>query len=158
MALGPPVRLTWLFALSYVSRQVYLETQGLVFAQNKFIGYPTPLAALLKRMASYQVNEIRVVTVNVMAAFTKMEDNKTVTGLSEEVIGILKILCGMKGLQRVSVEWNGMHDNWGEAHDEFQKMVRKMFKGYGRTDVQVWVPMLGAKPQDDGGAAAVTMR
>jgi hypothetical protein len=78
MALGPPVRAIGLLALSYVCRQIYLEVQGLVFAQNKFIGYPVPLAALFKRMASYQANQIRVVTVNVLAAFTVMEDNRTV--------------------------------------------------------------------------------
>jgi hypothetical protein len=72
--------------------------QGLVFAQNKFVGYSIPLAALFKRMAPYQVNEIRVVTVNVIAASTKMEGDKMATGLSEEVIEILNILCGMRGL------------------------------------------------------------
>lgn len=43
-----------------------------------------------------------------------------------------------------------MHDNWGETHDEFQKMVGKMFRGSGKTDVQVWVPMEGMKPQEEG--------
>lgn len=148
MALGPPVRAIWLLALSYVCRQIYLEVQGLVFAQNKFIGYPVPLAALFKRMASYQANQIRAVTVNVLAAFMVMEGNRTVAGLSDEVIEVLKILCGMRGVQRVSVEWDGKHDNWGEAHDQFQKMVRKTFQGYGRRDVQVRVPLLGMKPQE----------
>ncbi|KAL1656995.1 hypothetical protein SLS61_000034 [Didymella pomorum] len=82
MTLGPRVRITWLLALSY----------------NKFVGYSIPLAALFKRMAPYQVNEIRVVTVNVIAASTKMEGDKMATGLSEEVIEILNILCGMRGL------------------------------------------------------------
>lgn len=100
MTLGPPIRLSWLLALSRVSRQVYLEVQCLVFAQNKFIGYPIPLAKLFKSMAPYQANQIKAVTVNVLAAFTVMEDNKTVSGLSEEVIEILKILCGMRGCRR----------------------------------------------------------
>lgn len=55
-------------------------------------------------MAPYQVKGIRVVTVNVIAAFNAVEDNMTIAGLSDEVIKILKAFCGMRGLKRVSVD------------------------------------------------------
>jgi hypothetical protein len=150
MTLGPAIPASTLLALSSVSRQIYLEIQGLVFAQNKFVGYPTPLTTLLKRMALCQASQIRVVTVSVLAAFTTLEDNKTVTGLSGEVIEILTILCGMRGLQKVSVKWDGKHDDWGEAHDYFKAKVVETFERHMRGDVRVWVPMLGTKPQEGG--------
>lgn len=122
-------------AHSRVSRQVYLEAQGRVFAQNEFMGYPIPLTALFKRMTSRQANITKKVTVSVLVPFHTLEDNKTVTGLSEEVIEILRTLCGMSGLQKVSVEWDEKHDNHGEAHGYFWTRVMEMFEGYERDEV-----------------------
>lgn len=100
---------------------------------------------------------VKKVTVTVLVPCKTLGDNKTVTGLSEEVIEILRTLCGMSGLHRVSVEWDGKHDNHGKAHEYFRTRVMEMFEVYGRNEVQVWVPMLGMKPQGGDGEGMVKM-
>lgn len=147
MRLGPAVPLSKILVLSKTSRQIYIEIQGIIFAQNEFMGYPTPLSKLFKRMLSYQANQIKAITVNILVSFKMLEDNKTVVGLSEEVVETLKVLCGMRGLREVSVVWDGKHDNHGEAHDYFKARVVEMFTASKRMDVQIYVPMLGNKPQ-----------
>lgn len=101
-------------------------------------------------MALWQVDLVRTVTVSVLLPFQTLEDGRMVTGLSGEVIGVLRVLCGMRGLKRVSVEWEGKHDNHGEAHDYFEMRVREIFVQHRRQDVTIIVPVLGMKPQGTG--------